>query len=59
MKPQVLVQIALLEGGKIAVTSTSTNQITNLGLIGVAQSMFLKGIEEKEAPKIIQPELVP
>ena len=52
-KPQVLIQIALLEDGKIGVSSTSNNQVTNLGLIGVAQALFQKNVEQKEASRIV------
>lgn len=52
MKPKVLIQIMIGEDDRIAVSSTSSNHITNLGLLGVAQSMFLKGIEENEPSRI-------
>lgn len=58
MKPKVLIQIFMLDDGKIGVSSTSNNQITNLGLIGVAQSLFLKGVQETEPSRIIVPEAV-
>ena len=55
--PRVLIQIALMNDGKIGVTSTSTNHITNLGLLGVAQSMFQKGVGNEDQSTIIKPEL--
>lgn len=58
-KPKVLIQVYLMDDGKIGVSSTSTNQVTNLGLIGVAQAMFLKGVNEspkQEESRIFVPE---
>lgn len=57
-KAKVTIQISLLEDGRIAVASTSNNHITNLGMLGVAQSMFLKGINEREKSSIVVPDIV-
>ena len=57
MKHKVMIQIIIGEDDRVAVSSTSNNHITNLGLLGVAQSMFLKGIEEKEPSSIVIPRI--
>lgn len=57
MKHKVIIQIIVGEDDRVAVSSSSNNHITNLGLLGVAQSMFLKGIGEKESSNIVVPRL--
>lgn len=55
MKPKVLIQIALTDNGECAVSSTSPNQITNLGLISIAEQYFKSTLEKKEESQIVKP----
>lgn len=58
MKIKARITIELLEDGRIGIASTSNNHITNLGMLGVAQSMFQKAIEEPKSSPIVQPEVL-
>lgn len=57
MRPKVLIQIMLRDDDTVSVSSTSNNHITNLGMMGVAQSMFLNGVKEQEPSGIVIPRL--
>jgi hypothetical protein len=49
--PKVLIQIALLEDNQIGINSTSSNQVTNLGLLQVADSFFKSVLANSQAQK--------
>lgn len=55
MTPKVLIQIVLSDAGEVAVSSTSGNQITNLGLISIAEQYFKSTLQKKEESSIVHP----
>lgn len=55
MKPKVLIQIALTDAGECMVSSTSANQISNLGLLSIAEQYFKSTLQKKEESQIVKP----
>jgi len=57
-KPKVVIYIFLTDEGQVSIQTSSQNQITNLGMLGIAQSLIQKQIEVKQPSNIIVPEVL-